>query len=144
MISNGESGLSVRTKLNTAFDDIAAVEEAVDALDSGKQATLVSGTNIKTINSESILGSGNIVISGGTGAVDSVNGQTGVVTLTAADVGALSEDSATTIVDTKPLPIGADTMIMFDSAAAGNPVLVTKAQFLAEITTDLETILESI
>lgn len=33
----------------------------------GKQDTLVSGTNIKTINSTSILGSGNIDITGGTG-----------------------------------------------------------------------------
>jgi hypothetical protein len=32
---------------------------------SGKQDTLVSGTNIKTINNESLLGSGNIVIQGG-------------------------------------------------------------------------------
>jgi hypothetical protein len=32
---------------------------------SGKQNTLVSGTNIKTINGSSVLGSGNIVISGG-------------------------------------------------------------------------------
>jgi len=32
-----------------------------------KQAALVSGTNIKTINGASILGSGNIVISGGSG-----------------------------------------------------------------------------
>lgn len=32
---------------------------------SGKQDTLVSGTNIKTINNESILGSGNIEIQGG-------------------------------------------------------------------------------
>ena len=31
----------------------------------GKQATLVSGTNIKTINDESILGPGNIVVQGG-------------------------------------------------------------------------------
>lgn len=31
----------------------------------GKQATLVSGTNIKTINNESILGEGNITIQGG-------------------------------------------------------------------------------
>ena len=36
-----------------------------DSLD-GKQATLVSGTSIKTINNESILGSGNISISTGT------------------------------------------------------------------------------
>lgn len=32
---------------------------------SGKQDTLVSGTNIKTINNESVLGAGNIAISGG-------------------------------------------------------------------------------
>ena len=37
---------------------------------SGKQDTLVSGTNIKTINGGSVLGSGNITISGGS----SVNG----------------------------------------------------------------------
>lgn len=37
------------------------VKTAVDA----KQDTLVSGTNIKTVNSESLLGSGNITIEGG-------------------------------------------------------------------------------
>jgi hypothetical protein len=40
-----------------------------------KQDTLVSGTNIKTVNGTSILGSGNIVISGGTG-LTSLNGLT--------------------------------------------------------------------
>lgn len=35
-----------------------------------KQDTLISGTNIKTINSLSLLGSGNITISGGGGATD--------------------------------------------------------------------------
>lgn len=34
---------------------------------SGKQDTLISGTNIKTVNNQSILGSGNITIEGGTG-----------------------------------------------------------------------------
>lgn len=38
---------------------------------SGKQDKLVSGTNIKTINGESILGSGNIEISGGSGGSSS-------------------------------------------------------------------------
>lgn len=33
----------------------------------GKQDKLVSGTNIKTINGQSLLGEGNIVISGGSG-----------------------------------------------------------------------------
>ena len=40
---------------------------------SGKQDTLVSGTNIKTINNESILGSGNITISGGGSDTDVVH-----------------------------------------------------------------------
>ena len=35
------------------------------------QATLVSGTNIKTVNNTSLLGSGNISISGGSGGTDS-------------------------------------------------------------------------
>lgn len=55
-----------------------------------KQDVLVSGENIKTINNESILGSGNITIEGGGGDVESVNGKTGVVVLDADDVGAAS------------------------------------------------------
>lgn len=42
---------------------------------SGKQDALVSGTNIKTINNESILGSGNITIQGGGDSTDvQING----------------------------------------------------------------------
>lgn len=58
---------------------------------SGKQDTLVSGTNIKTINNESILGSGNITIQGGgtdTGTVQtmidqSISGKADSSTVTA-------------------------------------------------------------
>ena len=45
--------------------DITDLQGKLDA----KQNTLVSGTNIKTINGESILGEGNITIEGGTGDV---------------------------------------------------------------------------
>ena len=47
---------------NAALTDLATKEEV-----SAKQDTLVSGTNIKTINGNSILGAGNIVIEGGGG-----------------------------------------------------------------------------
>lgn len=47
-------------KASTATTD--ALSAAVDS----KQATLVSGVNIKTLNEESLLGSGNIEITGGT------------------------------------------------------------------------------
>ena len=40
-------------------------DNAITAATSTKQDTLVSGTNIKTINSQSILGEGNITIEGG-------------------------------------------------------------------------------
>ena len=43
----------------------AQTESAITQAVSGKQDTLVSGTNIKTINNESLLGSGNIDIQGG-------------------------------------------------------------------------------
>ena len=47
---------------NAALTDLATKEEV-----SAKQDTLVSGTNIKTINGNSILGEGNISIGGGGG-----------------------------------------------------------------------------
>ena len=45
-----------------------ATEGDVTAATSGCQETLVSGENIKTINGESILGPGNITITGGSGS----------------------------------------------------------------------------
>jgi hypothetical protein len=62
------------TKLSSATNStstsLAATASAVKAaydLANGKQDKLVSGTNIKTINGTSLLGSGDIVISGGGG-----------------------------------------------------------------------------
>ena len=43
----------------------ATSKPSYTAAEVGAQPTLVSGTNIKTINNESLLGSGNITISGG-------------------------------------------------------------------------------
>ena len=53
------------------YDAYAPSSAAVYNALQGKQDTLVSGTNIKTINNESILGSGNITISGGSAQVQS-------------------------------------------------------------------------
>ena len=49
-------------------DNISALATAIGAEVKSKQDVLVSGTNIKTINGTSILGSGNISIAGGGGA----------------------------------------------------------------------------
>ena len=55
----------------TPLGEIDKINEVIDQVNTnttditGKQATLVSGTNIKTINNTSLLGSGNIDIQGG-------------------------------------------------------------------------------
>lgn len=70
-ITSADTVLVAFGKLQKQITDLIATV-------SGKQDTLVSGTNIKTINGNSVLGSGNLTISGG-GAVSSVNGRTGAV-----------------------------------------------------------------
>ena len=55
-IGGGGSSYSAGTGIDITNDVISVT---------GKQDTLISGTNIKTVNNESILGSGNITIQGG-------------------------------------------------------------------------------
>lgn len=73
------------TKLSSSTSStsttLAATASAVKAaydLANGKQAALVSGTNIKTINGQSLLGSGNITIEGGSSG-DSSNSEQGII-----------------------------------------------------------------
>ena len=54
------------------------VDNAITAATSTKQDTLVSGTNIKTINNESLLGSGNITIQGGGGGGKAIEAGRGI------------------------------------------------------------------
>ena len=56
----GGSGEAVWGEITGTLADQTDLADALSA----KQDTLVSGTNIKTVNSESLLGSGNITISG--------------------------------------------------------------------------------
>ena len=75
---------SINALIDGAPDTLDTLKELADAVNSNKslvetlneaitnkQDTLVSGTNIKTINGTSILGTGNITISGGGGIDDS-------------------------------------------------------------------------
>lgn len=94
------SGLSLATGTAITSSDSVLVafgklqKQIIDLITtvSGKQDTLVSGTSIKTINGESVLGSGNIAISGG-GAVSSVNGRTGAVQVLVPIIIACSDES---------------------------------------------------
>ena len=65
-----------RQKQDSALGGMIAAETAArEQAVASKQDTLVSGTNIKTINGESILGEGNIAIQGGTSNWDDITGK---------------------------------------------------------------------
>jgi hypothetical protein len=74
-----KTALALNNVDNTSDAD-KPVSTATQTALNGKQATLVSGTNIKTINSQSLLGSGNIDISG-SGGVTTLDGLSGAITL---------------------------------------------------------------
>jgi hypothetical protein len=94
-----------------------------------KQDLLVSATNIKTINGSSILGSGDLVISGGGGAVTSVNTQTGDVVLTKSDIG-LSDVDNTSDAD-KPVSTATQTAL---DLKADSSALALKQDLLVSAT----------
>ncbi len=83
LVNTAPATLDTLNELALALGNDANFSTSVTNSLAGKQATLVSGTNIKTVNGTSILGSGNIQIDGG---VTSFNTRTGAVTLTSSDV----------------------------------------------------------
>lgn len=112
-----------------------SVDATVAGLDA-KQDELVSGTNIKTINGTSILGSGDLAVAGGGGgAVDSVFGRTGVVVAgtndyTFAQIGSKPTTlSGYGIVDATPLThVGAGGGAHADVVESGASGFMTGAQ----------------
>lgn len=100
--------------------DSSAVTEEISAAVSGKQDTLISGTSIKTINNESLLGSGNITIEAA-GTVDQtiISGSTNAVAGGAVYDG-LAGKQATLISGTNIKTVGTNSLL-----GSGNIALMT-------------------
>lgn len=88
---------------------IQAIGADVKALFTGKQPTLVSGTNIKTVNGHSLLGSGDVLVPGGgtTPAVQMVTTDplpvvSGGISLPLAPIGNVVWNTALVYVDLTP------------------------------------------
>lgn len=72
---SGITGITMNGSAVTVTSGVANLGTVVTDK-SDKQDTLVSGTNIKTINNQSILGAGNITIEGGGGGGGGISGIT--------------------------------------------------------------------
>lgn len=124
----------------TASDyDIKDLTDSTNLMTSwtGKQDALVSGTNIKTINSTSLLGSGNIVISGGGSSNLTILDKTDNYSIQTSDLGKIITMTAT-VSKTFTLPsVGSsDIGLYFTIVKKGSGDLVIKAS-------DSDTILDS-
>jgi hypothetical protein len=65
---------------DTLRDSFVKTNDNFTDVYTNKQDTLVSATNIKTVNGSSILGSGNLVVSGGSSGVFGISNSSGVYT----------------------------------------------------------------
>lgn len=84
-------GLATRAAVDLSNIDakgVEVIETIVDNKVSTKQDILVSGTNIKTINNQSILGEGNITIQGGEGGGNGAQ----IIEVTSAEYRALTDE----------------------------------------------------
>lgn len=127
----------------SGFVDLSAYRTAAaqDVIDSGKQDTLVSGTNIKTVNSNSLLGSGNIDID----ALPSQTGQSGKFLTT--NGSAASWADIPTEVDNKSITLNSSDQIqtvgVIDQNNTSNAIKTwtgTKVQYDAILSKDANTL----
>lgn len=102
LFQNGAWTESLQAKVNGNVRSVAQTlsdaEKAQARTNIGAQAELVSGTHIKTVNGKSLVGSGNVTVSGDGGGVvllDFTEGDT--ISLTEEQIADISDDSVTVI-----------------------------------------------
>ena len=68
-----DSARARKKEVDSLSEEITKQGRSISALETGKQDKLTSGTTIKTINGQSVLGSGNITIQGGSDGSEHIN-----------------------------------------------------------------------
>ena len=123
-----QSALDAKADTATTYTK-TEVDNAITAATSTKQDTLVSGTNIKTINNESILGSGNINIQGGGGG-KAISGGTNISITTGETADTINCTlPITTAIDNTSLNFGFNTINSEVSYSFGNANTVGRSRY---------------
>lgn len=103
------NGLSLSTQAISLATASTSVTGALTSTDwntfNGKQAALVSGTNIKTVNSTTLLGSGNLAV----GTVTSVAAGNGLTFTTITGTGSVTMGTPSTITTTSTNSVATDS-----------------------------------
>ena len=156
-MADGSDGWSIEGATNSQAGLMSASDKSkLDGIDlSTKQDKLVSGTNIKTINGTSLLGSGDITIEGGSGNVDLtdyytktetnelVNPKLSQVTLTQAEYDALqTKENNVLYIISDAEDIKFKTINGAQITGEGNIEVATKSEVNAkqDVISDLDTI----
>ena len=118
------------------IDDVTNLQTSLDA----KQATLVSGTNIKTVNGTSLLGSGDLVVAGGgggSGSISSVSSTIDFTTATPQVIGEIPADAevlrTTVYIESTPSNRGS---CLIEIGDAGRGAYMTNSEVYAGISSE--------
>lgn len=108
--------------------DPTSLEESIAQIQSGKQDKLISGTSIKTINGNSILGSGNLEIQGGNSGLTPEQ----VATMISEEVGAeeIAREQAYNALDSRIDTLDLRTGNM-GAIASYDVQILTQSQYIA-------------
>jgi hypothetical protein len=121
------AGASVGTVPWGAISGTLSAQADLVAALAAKQATLVAGTNIKTINGSTILGSGDLIISGGGGGIS--DGDKGDITVSGSGtVWTIDNDAVT---NAKLANVATATLKGRTTAGTGDPEDLTGTQATA-------------
>jgi hypothetical protein len=119
------AGLSATLAIASGGTGATSASAALTAL--GAQAALVSGTSIKTVNGTTLLGSGDLVVTGGASATKTIANKTASYTVIAADLGKIINyinDVSSTVFLTAAATLGSGFTCTIQNSGGNNLITI--------------------